>query len=223
MADRHLPEFLGGAVAPDGLRFGTALGKRATHFYVEDEPGTWGRAVAGLFCSHPGLSEPSALPRADRAFMMGYVAHLATDEAFRDVVTSRVHGTADWRPVVQGLWSLADELPVHYASPVSTLDQFGRIGCVGFVDRAAVWRFICAIRPWVAETDPLTIELAFLEMTRRRVPPKDAQRELAEKRELASAVMDSECRARFVSMAVRLQREAIEGYLSGAYRADPPG
>lgn len=217
LADRCLPDFIGGAVAPDGLRYVGRLGKRATHFYTEDEPETWGQSVAGLLRAHPELADPDRLREPDRVLVMGYISHLTVDEAFRDVVTCQLHGTADWRPTVQGLWSLVDELPVGYSDAPAEVERFCRKGRVGLIDRGMVGEFLDTIRPWVMEDDPLAVEQAFLEMIRRPMSEEAAWQQLEAKRKRAAALMDDARRAAFVREAVRMGMVEIVRYLEGGY------
>ena len=103
LTDRYLPDFLAGSGAPDGMRYIGRMGKLATHFYAEDRRDTWGKAVSGMFNTHPDLADPGKLPDQDLAIVLGYISHLTVDEAFRDTVTSHVHGIENWRPIIQGL------------------------------------------------------------------------------------------------------------------------
>ena len=99
LADKHLPEFLAGSAAPDGMRYVGRMGKWATHFYAEENKESWGKAVEGMFRAHPDLGDPTKLDSGDLALVLGYISHLTVDESFRDVVTSHVHGTEVWRPI----------------------------------------------------------------------------------------------------------------------------
>jgi len=149
--------------------------------------------------------------------VMGYISHLTVDEAFRDVVTCQLHGIADWRPVVQGLWSLVDELPVGYANVLAEIDRFCREGRVGPIDRGMVGEFLDTIRPWVMADDPLAVEQAFLEMIHRPMPEEAARQQLEAKRREGVARMDDVRRAAFVREAVRMGMGEIVRYLDGGY------
>ena len=70
--------FLLGSVAADA-RVSGSMGREVTHFYSYDEPirkHPW-RVMLG---QHPSLQQSNDAPH--RAFLAGYVAHLATDEAW---------------------------------------------------------------------------------------------------------------------------------------------
>ena len=218
LADRHLSDFLAGSVAPDGMRYTGRMGKWATHFYAEDRRETWGQAAAGVFRTHPDLADPDTLPERDRALVLGYLSHLTVDEAFRDVVTSQLHGMANWRPVVHGLWSMVDELPIHYGDMAEQVDRFSRKDRVGFIDCDAVGEFLAQIRPWATEADAWEIELVFLRLIESPLPLSEAWMEWKRKRERAAAFMDAARRERFVAEAVRLGMAETVKYLEGGYR-----
>ncbi len=217
LADRHLSDFVAGSVAPDGLRYVGKQGKRATHFYAEDRQETWGQAVAGMFCEHPDLADPGRLPEENLALVLGYISHLTVDEAFRDVVTSRVHGIADWRPVVQGLWSMVDELPIGYSDVPESIDRFSRQDRVGFIDCGMVGEFLTLIRPWADEEDPWELERIFLALIESETPLEEARQRWEVNRRRASVYMDEACRKQFVGEAVRMGAEETVRYLEGTY------
>jgi hypothetical protein len=217
--DRQLPDFLAGAVAPDGLRYVARMGKRDTHFYSEDDEETWGRSVSRMFETHAGLADPNALPEPDRALVMGYIGHLAVDEAFRDTVTFQLHGTEDWKPVVEGLWSRVDEIDLGYRDAGAALDRFVRVDGVGFIRCDAVGEFIRLVRPWADPGgDAWEIEKVFLRLARRSVPPEACRGQWEENRHRAAGFMDAErCRA-FEAAAVKTAFGAVRRYLDGEFR-----
>jgi hypothetical protein len=218
LADSHLPDFVAGSAAPDGLRYMAQLGKFATHFYTEDRRDTWGRAVSGLFRAHPSLNDPGSLSGRDRALLMGYISHLSVDEAFRDAVTSQLHGSEGWRPIVRGLWSIVDELPVRYGDLVGEVDRFSRTGRAGFIDREILGQYLDRIRAWAAESDPWSIERLFLELTRSDLSDSDARREWDSNRAAARAYLDEDRKRQFIDLATDLGVRDIGRFLAGYYK-----
>jgi hypothetical protein len=217
LADRNLPDFVAGSVAPDGLRFIGAMGKWATHFYAEDREETWGKAVAGMFAAHPEIADPRRLPERDVALVMGYISHLTVDEAFRDTVTYQTHGMADWRKVVRGLWSMVDELPVGLAGLSEAIDAFRRDGAAGFIDRATVGSFLDRIRPWAESMDPWELERVYLTMVQSGVPEADAKALWERDRVRAAPLLDGARAAAFTAEAVRLGKGEIGRYMAAGY------
>ena len=217
LADRYLPDFVAGSVAPDGLRYIGRMGKLGTHFYTEDRPETWGQAVAGMFRAHPDLADPDRLSEQNRALVLGYISHLTVDEAFRDVVTYQVHGMEEWRSVVRGLWSMVDELPVRYEDVAAQVDRFDRQDCIGFIDCRMVGEYLRLIRPWAAEADPWAIERIFLELIGSEVDLEEAQKMWEKNRERAAALLDDARQEQFVKAAVQMGVDETVRYLEGGY------
>lgn len=217
LADEHLPEFLAGSTAPDGMRYVGRMGKRATHFYVEDEQDTWGKAVKGMFRAHPDLADPEELSDSDLAMVLGYISHLTVDEAFRDVITTHVHGTEDWRPIIHGLWSLVDELPVGYGKVVEETDQFVRTDSIGFIDCRMVREYLTLVRPWNSEKDPWALEKVFLKLVNSDLPLEVAKQKWLKNRERAAPFLDASRRSEFVSKSVELAIRESHHFLSGRY------
>lgn len=78
LLNRDRSAFLLGNIAADA-RNGANLTRESTHFYAYDRPITehpW----RVMFQKHPALQKPHS--PAQRAFLAGYVAHLAIDEAW---------------------------------------------------------------------------------------------------------------------------------------------
>ena len=100
---QYLPDLVAGSMAPDAMRLLGKMGKYGSHFYTEDRRETWGKSVSGMFEAHPDLADYENMDPRDRVLLMGYIAHLTTDEAFRDEVTIYVHGVEDWRPIIYGV------------------------------------------------------------------------------------------------------------------------
>ena len=223
LIDRHLSDFLAGTIAPDGLRIVGRMGKRATHFYEEDLEETWGRAVEGMFRAHPELARADRLSERDRVLIIGYVSHLSVDEAFRNEVTCHVHGVDDWRPVIQGLWSMVDELPTGYPGILGAMDGFSRRDRVGFIDCAKVGQFLAMVRPWAAEQDPWEIEKAFLEVIGSDVPLEEAHRAWEARRKRAAPFLEAPRLKRFVAEAVHLGVVETSRFLDGGYCGNAGG
>jgi hypothetical protein len=217
LADRHLPEFLAGSSAPDGLRYVGRMGKFATHFYAEDKKETWGKAVEGMFRAHSELGNSENLPDKDLAVILGYISHLTVDEAFRDKVTSHVHGTKDWRPIIFGLWSLVDELDVGYDRLVEFTDRFQREDKIGFIDCKMVGEYLTLVRPWNAEKDPWTVEQVFLKLINSEAPLDEAKAEWEINRGRAEPFLPESRRLEFVEHAVNLALKESLYYLDGGY------
>jgi len=74
--DAHRPAYLLGSIAADG-RVNTTIGREVTHFYQYDIPIIEHPWIVMLE-THPALK--IANDAAHRAFIAGYVAHLAADE-----------------------------------------------------------------------------------------------------------------------------------------------
>ena len=216
LSGRYLPELVAGSMAPDAMRLLGKMGKYRSHFYEEDRRETWGKSVSGMFKAHPNLADYRNMAPRDRVLLMGYIAHLTTDEAFRDEVTIHVHGIEDWRPIIYGLWSYVDELPIVYPGVAGVLDRFEGRGEVGFIDRETVSRFVRRARGWAENADPVVLERIFLKMI-GRPPSEDFEKQLAENRGRADAFFDEHIKARFVDEAIARGRDEIEKFVSGAY------
>ena len=216
LTGRYLPELVAGSMAPDAMRLLGKMGKYGSHFYTEDRRETWGKSVSGMFEAHPNLVDYQNMDARDRVLLMGYIAHLTTDEAFRDKVTIYVHGVEDWRPIIYGLWSYVDELPIDYPDIAGVLDRFEGRGEVGFIDRKTVSRFVRRARGWAEIADPVVHEQIFLKMIGRPLPD-DVEKHLAENRGRADAFFDEKIKARFVNEAIARGRDEIEKFVSGAY------
>ena len=217
LADRHLPELIAGALAPDALRSLGRMGKEATHFYTENRRETWGQAVSGLFRAYPDLGDPRQLEESAVAFLVGYISHLTVDEAFRDEVTLHVHGIENWRPIIHGLWSFADEMPVGYADIAGAIDRFSRDDRIGFIDCRVVGEFLIMARPWAIESDPWESEKVFLKMIRSRTGSQEARRQLEENRVLGARFWNCAREQAFARAAVRMGTEEVAKFSSGAY------
>ena len=217
LADRERSAFSAGGVAPDALRYFSDLGKFGTHFYSETRKETWGHAVGGLFDAHPDLSDPAGHKDSDLALILGYISHLTVDEAFRDVVTIHVHGTEDWRPIIQGLWSMMDEIPFSSEGLRRTLFAYPGDSNVGFIAGNMVRNFVDMVGP-VAETeDPWEAEKVFLKLIQDHRPEAEAQQRWLENRENASGFVDEIQTQKFVDEAVKLGLEEITAYVNGGY------
>lgn len=78
VVDEHLGAFLLGSVSPD-VRIITRQKRDNTHF-VELDFQHQGEGLEGLFRLHPDLAQASELTGPTKAFIVGYVSHLFTDE-----------------------------------------------------------------------------------------------------------------------------------------------
>ncbi len=214
---RYLPDFLAGSLAPDAMRLQGHLGKYGSHFYTEDRRETWGKSVSGMFETHPNLGDYEHLNAPDRVLLMGYIAHLTADEAFRDEVTIRVHGIENWRPIIHGLWSYVDELPIEHPDLVGVLDNFEGCGKVGFIDRETASLFLRRARGWAASEAPLVHEQVFLKMTGQTLSDREVKKRLAENRRRAEAFFDEHIKSRFVDEAIARARDEIEKFVRGIY------
>lgn len=217
LTDRHFSDFLAGSMAPDAMRSLGRMGKFRSHFYDEDRRETWGKAVSGLFAAYPDLGAPERLSAPDRVLVMGYLSHLTADEAFRDEVTIRVHGTENWRPIIHGLWSLVDELEIAHADLAGEIDRFARDGRIGFIDLGIVRNFLQRSRGWALHSDALENERVFLAMIEKTLPEADLKDRLFENRRLAGPFLDEDRLKAFVDMAVTRAFEEIAHYASGHY------
>ncbi len=216
LSGRYLPELVAGSLAPDAMRLFGKMGKYGSHFYTEDRRETWGKSVSGMFEEYPNLADYQNMDPQDRVLLMGYIAHLTTDEAFRDEVTVHVHGIEDWRPVIYGLWSYVDELPIDHPDLAGVLDRFDGRGEVGFIARETVSRFVRRARGWAESEDPVVHEQILLKMMGRPLSD-DVEKHLAENRGRADAFFDENIKARFVDEAIARGRDEIGKFVSGVY------
>lgn len=221
LADRELTAFCAGSIAPDAMRYFSDLGKFGTHFYSESRKETWGCAVSGLFEAHPNLSDPGSLEERELALVLGYISHLTVDEAFRDVVTLHVHGIEDWRPVIQGLWSMVDELPLGYAGLVETLGSFSGSWDVGFIGGGMVREFLDLVGPWAETEDPWEAETVFLSLTKDSTPEEVARTRWLQNRRRAEAFLDAERTDRFVEKAIETGVGEVMAFVNGSYCSIP--
>ena len=100
VAEEHLRSFLGGAISPDA-HYVAEISRIDTHFFDlngDDDQNSPRR----LFQVHPNLSKPGALDERTRAFIIGYISHLVTDEVWiKDIyrpffsAQSPMHGDAE--------------------------------------------------------------------------------------------------------------------------------
>ncbi len=78
LLSRHLPAFQLGSIVADA-RVSSGVGREVTHFYAYGQPISerpWRRMLR----QHPSLMQPQ--DEAHLAFLAGYIAHLAADEAW---------------------------------------------------------------------------------------------------------------------------------------------
>ena len=217
LADRELPSFLAGCVAPDALRYFSDLGKFGTHFYKEDRKETWGRSVSGMFDAHPDLSDPGSLREREVAVILGYISHLTVDESFRDVVTRQVHGTEDWRPVIKGLWSLVDEIELTLDDLPSHLSEYAGDEDIGFVEGKMVREFLDLVGPWAQTSDPWESEKVFLKLVHDTRPEDEARAIWLENRERALPYLDESRFETFIDKAIETGLEEVQAYVNGGY------
>lgn len=88
----ELPAFVLGSIAADG-HGGTGLRREDTHFYTYERPIKTAPAQV-MLSRYPMLSAP-ATP-GQRAFMAGYVGHLAVDEAWTEALMRPYFIDAEW-------------------------------------------------------------------------------------------------------------------------------
>jgi len=217
LTERHFSDFLAGSMAPDAMRSLGKMGKFRSHFYDEDRRETWGQAVSGLFDAYPDLAVPERLSASDQVLVMGYVSHLTADEAFRDVVTVRVHGTENWRPIIHGLWSLVDELEIAHPDLAGEIDRFDRDGRIAFIDCDIVRAFLRRSRGWALHSDPLENERVFLAMIEKTLPEGDLKDRLFENRHMAMPFLSADRLRNFVDVAVSRAFDDIARYAAGHY------
>ncbi|MBT3604960.1 MAG: zinc dependent phospholipase C family protein [Candidatus Latescibacteria bacterium] len=218
LTKRHFSDFLAGSLAPDAMRSLGKMGKFGSHFYSEDRQETWGKSVVGLFESHPNLSNPEQLSEQDCAFLMGYISHLTTDEAFRDQVTIHVHGVDLWRPIIRGLWSLVDELPINHPNLGGEVDLFVRSDHVGFIDCQIVRTFLQRARGWAVCSNPWEHELVFLQMIEREIPEQEARESFTKNRGMAARYLNENRRRDFVDEAIQRGFDAVRGFMTGKHK-----
>ncbi len=217
VVDREAPSFYAGGIAPDALRYFSDLGKFGTHFYSESRRETWGHAVSGLFDTHPDLSDPAGLPESSLALLIGYISHLTVDEAFRDEVTIHVHGTDDWRPIINGLWSIVDEIPVEQEGLVDALAGYTGQSDVGFIIGSMVREFAELVAPWAETEDSWEAEKVFLELVGNRSPEDEAREVWAKNREKAAVFIHPDRTTRFIDTALRVGLEEVTAFVNGGY------
>ncbi|MBE82653.1 zinc dependent phospholipase C family protein [bacterium] len=217
VAGRELSAFCAGSVAPDALRYFSGLGKFGTHFYSEDRKETWGKAVSGMFEAHPDLSDPGSLSERNLAVVIGYISHLTVDEAFRDVVTYQVHGVEDWRPIIRGLWSHADEMDVGYRDLVDTVADYDGSWNVGFVDGQKVKAYLDLVAPWSDTADPWASEQGFMRLVNDKTPEVEAKVKWERNRQKAADFLDNARKEDFVKAALRLGVDEVQAYVNGGY------
>ena len=216
----YLPEFLAGSLAPDAMRALGKMGKYGSHFYSEDRRETWGKSVSGMFESYPELANYASMEARNRVLLMGYISHLATDEAFRDEVTIHVHGTKDWRPIIHGLWSFVDELEIGHPNLAGVLDQFEGQGQVGFIDRGIAQEFLKRARGWAISNDPFAHERVFLEMIGHSLSDAEVQKRIDENRGCAALFLNEQTKQNFVDEALERALDEVRKFVAGGYVVD---
>ena len=92
---RQRPAFQLGSIVADA-RVSSGVGREVTHFYAYGQPMTKRPWRSMLEC-HPALN--NALDEAHLAFVAGYVAHLATDEAWTLKMVRPQFWERDWHGV----------------------------------------------------------------------------------------------------------------------------
>ncbi|MCE2431970.1 MAG: hypothetical protein J4F29_03440, partial [Candidatus Latescibacteria bacterium] len=127
-----------------------------------------------------------------------------------------VQGIEDWRPIIYGLWSYVDQLPIDHPDLAGVLDQFEGRGGVGFIDRETVSQFVRRARGWAESEDPVVHEQILLKMMGRPLSD-DVEKHLAENRGRADAFFDENIKACFVDEAIARGRDEIGKFVSGAY------
>lgn len=90
---RQRPAFQLGSIVADA-RVASGVGREVTHFYAYGRPIS-ARPWRLMLAQHPSLAEANDEPRL--AFLAGYVAHLATDEAWALKMVRPQFWERDWR------------------------------------------------------------------------------------------------------------------------------
>jgi hypothetical protein len=150
LLDAETPAFLLGSIAADG-HSGAGLRREDTHFYTYDRPITAPLSDV-MLARYPALAEPCSDAR--RAFIAGYVGHLALDEvwtegAMRPYFIEPVWGSSSERFVMlNALLITMDERDQAYLRPslMEQLQEAGPDGWLPFMPDSALiaWRDLIA-------------------------------------------------------------------------------
>ena len=108
----HQGEYLAGGIAPDALRLFAGADKPSSHFYDDQRRETWERVVMEISAAHPAVADPAQLAPTGRAWMLGYLTHLATDVAYWRHILSHLPPFPQEVGLHFGAWVLADDVPL---------------------------------------------------------------------------------------------------------------
>jgi hypothetical protein len=170
--DGHRPELYAGAVAPDALRLFAGRDKHSSHFYDDQRPDTWDSVLDTLTAEHPAVADAAALTPPQRAWMAGYLAHIATDVAYWRHVLSRLPPFPEHAAVHHGAWMLADALPLPHDERRLDPAAVDYLAAPPWVDAPAVRRLLDRMTGRLLLPDGVwATELAYV-----RGRPEDAAR-----------------------------------------------
>jgi hypothetical protein len=223
LVDWHVAATLAGVAAPDALRIFGNDNKFSTHFYVDRDPATWGRSVETMCRMRPEISDPRCLSTSEQAFVLGYISHLTVDEAFREIVTAQLLGHPQWREIVVGLWSLADELPLGRPHLVKVLKQISQADIPNLVDLEPVQRLLSVTAEILICRSSWERELLQREHFSNRFGVKDGQADWERRREMAADFFDTARRQAFVEEAIAFGFQEADRYWDGRYAGNGRG
>ncbi|HEU5318487.1 MAG TPA: zinc dependent phospholipase C family protein, partial [Chloroflexota bacterium] len=158
----HRAEFYAGGVAPDALRIFHGADKASTHFYDDQRRETWPHVVASLTAAHPVVADPTALGPSSRAWMAGYVAHIAADVAYWDNILPHLPPFPQRAPLHHGAWLIADDVAIPDGERDVDPDGVDYAAAPPWVDESAVRRMLARLRGRILVDGMWTVELAYV-------------------------------------------------------------
>ncbi len=180
-------DFLFGCLAPDVDKFVDGMDQVITHFVPKDRSDRHLEARSAYFVEQQSalLRVPYArLPDRERAFVLGYLCHLASDEGWsRHMLAYRDQVTAPLRALLTALDEIAQRELVDLDGDLAALAAAEATDVLTFVSAANLQRMKDSVLPFLQAGGGSE---AFLEMARRSGVPEE--RLLKLRRELTSSL-----------------------------------
>ncbi|MAG35868.1 MAG: hypothetical protein CL878_06460 [Dehalococcoidia bacterium] len=156
----HPATFFAGGILPDSLRLFAGMNKDSSHFYDDQRPATWDRAIATLCARNPAVANPGQLDDADIVWMLGVIAHITADLAYWEHIIPLLPPGPPFDARHYGAWLLMDRLPVPAGDrllrwsdvAISALPPFGKAGALRQLWDQMVERVLPPDDPWVVES-----------------------------------------------------------------------
>lgn len=221
-------DYFAGGVAPDALRLFAGADKLSTHFYDDQSPDTWHAVLATIMACHPEVADARSVGDATRAWMAGYLAHIAGDIAYWRHVLPLLPPFPERADAHHGAWLIADDMAIPDADRHLDPASVDYASAPPWVESAAVQRMLARLQDRILVDGMWAVEVAYFKARPEAAGRSDAdllaehvpawRSHLAEASDLIpSAAWDA-----FRADALERGASLIRAYLTGRPAAVPP-